>query len=330
MIDGEGDLAKRSGSAGLDGGLRDLQAGLESLFWRGETARMLSMTGYGRGEAIAGDLKYTVEVSSLNRKQIEVMVNLPRRLVNLEGRVREVVVGRIARGRVSVQVAMESTRGRGGALEVDEDLAVQYRDALVKLEAHFGDKLEMDAVDLLRAPGVFTVSEEEAELEETWPLLEEALGRGLDELVAMEVREGQHLKVDLQERVATIAREVSAVEARAPGVVAHHRESLMKRLEEAGLELALDDERILREVALFADRCDITEECTRLASHFKQFGLYFESGDPVGRSMDFLCQETNRELNTIGSKANDAEIAQHVVNARTELEKIREQVQNVQ
>ncbi|MEM7144378.1 MAG: YicC/YloC family endoribonuclease [Verrucomicrobiota bacterium] len=291
---------------------------------------MLSMTGYGRGEATAGDLKYTVETSSLNRKQIEVVVNLPRRLANLEGRVREVVVARIARGRVTVQVGMESTKGRGGALEVDEDLAVQYRDALAKLEAHFGKDLDMDAVDLLRAPGVFTVSEGEVELEETWPVLEEALGKALDELVAMEEREGEHLKSDLQERVGTLSKEVSAVEARAPGVVKHHREALMKRLEEAGLELALDDERIVREVALYADRCDITEECTRLASHFKQFGLYFESAEPVGRSMDFLCQETNRELNTIGSKANDAEIAQHVVNARTELEKIREQVQNVQ
>jgi uncharacterized protein (TIGR00255 family) len=291
---------------------------------------MRSMTGYGRGEAVAGDLKYTVEASSVNRKQIEVVVNLPRRLVSLEGQVREAVVGRIARGRVTVQVGMESTRGRGGALEVDEDLAVQYRDALANLEVHFGKKLDMDAVDLLRAPGVFSVSEATEEPEETWSLLEEALGKALDELVAMEAREGGHLKEDLQARVATLASEVAAVEKRSPEVVKYHRESLMKRLEEAGLDLALDDERIVREVALYADRCDITEECTRLASHFKQFALYFESAEPVGRSMDFLCQETNRELNTIGSKANNAQIAQHVVNGRTELEKIREQVQNVQ
>jgi uncharacterized protein (TIGR00255 family) len=304
--------------------------GLECFGGRDETARMRSMTGYGRGEAVSGDLKYTVEASSVNRKQIEVVVNQPRRLANLEGQVREVVVGRIARGRVSVQVGMESTRARGGALEVDEDLAVQYRDALASLEVHFGKALDMDAVDLLRAPGVFTVSEAQVVPKDTWPVLEEALGKALDELVAMEAREGEHLKEDLQARVATLAGEVEAVEKRAPEVVKQHRENLMKRLEDAGLELALDDERMVREVALFADRCDITEECTRLQSHFKQFALYFDSKEPVGRPMDFLCQETNRELNTIGSKANNAVIAQHVVNARTELEKIREQVQNVQ
>jgi uncharacterized protein (TIGR00255 family) len=146
----------------------------------------------------------------------------------------------------------------------------------------------------------------------------------------MQTQEGEHLRADLIARLNTIEEEARQIAKLSPKVPAAHRENLMKRLRESGLEVDLDDDRVLKEIGLFADRCDISEELTRIDSHLAQFRTYLENDEPVGRSLDFLCQEFNRELNTIGSKANDADIAQGIVRSKTELEKIREQVQNVQ
>ena len=146
----------------------------------------------------------------------------------------------------------------------------------------------------------------------------------------MQDAEGSHLKDDLEQRLKFVETELEVIASSSPQVVERYRKTLHQRLEEAGLEIDLNDDRLLREIGLFADRCDISEEITRARSHIKQFRTYMESGEAVGRSLDFLCQELNREINTIGSKANDAEIAQHVVETKTELEKIREQVQNIQ
>lgn len=288
------------------------------------------MTGFGRGEAAAGDMKFVVELSSVNRKQSEVVVNLPRKLNELDHQIRKAVAQRISRGRVNVQIALESTQVSHGVLEADQNLVAQYRDALEAVSETLGEKLRLTAADLIRAPGVFSVIETELEAQSAWPVLEEALEAGLVELIAMHEREGEHLRVDIEERLGGLASHVAAIEKLSPGIAEHHRANLHRRLEEAGTPIPLDDERLVREIGLFAERCDISEEITRLDSHFKQFAVYLESDEAVGRAMDFLSQEVFRELNTIGSKANSAEIAQHVVTGKTELEKIREQVQNVQ
>ncbi len=288
------------------------------------------MTGYGHGEAVAGDLKFVVELSSVNRKQSDVVVNLPRKLIELEGSLRKAVAGRISRGRVSVLVTVESTEGRHGALELDEPLAGQYRDAMETLSRVLGKELHLEPSDLLRAPGVFTIAEVPLEPESARPVLEEALGKALEVLIDMQQREGSHLAEDIGSRLGLVGKELASVRKLAPRVAETYRTNLHKRLEEAGIPVALDDERILKEIGLFADRCDITEELTRLESHLNQFGDYLDSDQSAGRPMDFLSQEIHRELNTIGSKANDAAITQHVVNSKTEMEKVREQVQNIQ
>ena len=168
------------------------------------------------------------------------------------------------------------------------------------------------------------------EPDDAWPAVADALESALSDLVAMRCAEGAHLRDDLLRRLGRLQANVADIEHRAPAVAERYRENLHKRLAAGGLDIDLDDERVLREIGLFAERCDISEEITRLESHFVQCTKYFDSEEPVGRSLDFLAQEMNRELNTIGSKANDAGIAQDVVEAKTELEKIREQVQNVE
>ncbi len=291
---------------------------------------MKSMTGYGRGEATHDGLVFRVELTSVNRKQSDIAINLPRDLNSLESKVRERVNGSVSRGRVNVSITCESATDGNAVLKVDAGLAAQYVEKFSALGGEMGQPLELEAADLIRAPGVVTLADSEISPDSAWTGVEEALDKALEDLVDARSREGTHLQQDLGERLAALSRETAAVRELAPTVVANYRTNLKKRLEESGLEVDLEDERIVREIGLFADRCDISEELTRLDSHFVQFPKYLESDDPVGRAMDFLSQEINRELNTIGSKANNAQIAQHIVNAKTELEKIREQVQNVE
>lgn len=291
---------------------------------------MRSMTGFGRGEATVDQWKINVELSGVNRKQIDVSVNLPSALVELEGDLRRTVTESISRGRVTVRVNLEHTGNRAAELAFDEELARQYIEAAKTLSALGEIETRLTAADLFRAPGLFRLEDSEVDASDLRDTLLEAVGDGLNRLSEMQTQEGEHLRADLIARLNAIEEEVRQIAELSPKVPAAHRENLMKRLRESGLEVDLDDDRVLKEIGLFADRCDISEELTRIDSHLAQFRTYLENDEPVGRSLDFLCQEFNRELNTIGSKANDADIAQGIVRSKTELEKIREQVQNVQ
>ena len=291
---------------------------------------MKSMTGFGRAEITSGGRKFRAEVASVNRKQTDIVVNIPRELAELEPQVRALVGRAVSRGRINVYLGCEQTGEQHGALKVDHDLAKQYRDALAELSDELGTELSLTGTDLLRAPGVLTVADSTIDADAVWPAIEKVTRKAMTELIKMRRAEGKHLQEDLATRLATLEAEVDAVKGLAPGVIESHRANLKRRLADGGLEIDLSDERILKEIGLFSDRSDISEETTRLASHFKQMAKYVKSREPVGRAMDFLAQEMNRELNTIGSKANNAAIAQHIVNAKTELEKMREQVQNVE
>jgi len=288
------------------------------------------MTGFGRAEIVLDGRKFRAEVASVNRKQTDIVVNLPRELAELEPQVRALVGRAVSRGRINVYLACELAGEQHGALRVDHDLAKQYRDALAELSGELGTELVLTGTDLLRAPGVLTVADSTMEVDSVWPAIEKVTRKAMTELIKMRRTEGKHLQSDLVARLETLEREVAAVRELAPSVIEIHRANLKRRLAEGGVEVDLADERILKEIGIFSDRSDISEETTRLASHFKQFSKYIKSKEPVGRAMDFLSQELNRELNTIGSKANSATIAQHIVNAKTELEKMREQVQNVE
>ncbi len=290
------------------------------------------MTGYGRGERAQDGFKITVETSSVNRKQSEISVNLPRDLEPLEAQMRDVINRTVSRGRLTVRVVLHTAENNvASQVRLNRSLAKAYAKELSKLarELKLADTVTLDL--LIRAPGVLQTDDDVAEAEDFWPSVEQALVKSLADLVKMREREGAHLAKDLRARMKLIAEAVGRIQKQAPEVQQRYRVNLLERIRSAGLELpGLDDERLLKEVVYFADRSDISEELTRLQSHFQQFDDCVKSREPVGRTLDFLSQEMNREINTIGSKANDALISREVVTVKAELEKFREQVQNVE
>ena len=288
------------------------------------------MTGFGRGSAATDAWHVTTEISAVNRKQAEIVVQAPRELNELEGRIRKTVLGVVSRGRIQVSINLERAEGTAAAIRVDAALAHAFHDAFIELGKTVGHPLLPTASDYLRQPGIISTGGGEIDPEQAWAAIEPALNEALTALAAMRESEGTHLKQDFLARLETLVSFVGKIAAEAPGRPIRQRELLAKRLRDAGLDLDPADERVARELALFADRCDISEELTRLDSHFAKFREYLDAAEPPGRALDFLCQELFREFNTIGSKANDASIAQTIVEAKTELEKIREQVQNVE
>ena len=293
---------------------------------------MKSMTGYGRGECAQDGFKLTVELSSVNRKQAEVSVTLPRELDMLETQIRDVVIRSVARGRVNVRVSLHAAEGRLSARKhINHALAKDYATELAKLAKSLKLDGGITLDQVLRAPGVFHTDEELAETEDLWPAVEKSLSQGLAALLKMREREGAHLARDLAARIAVLQAAVAKVQKQAPVTAENYRQNLLERIKSAGLEnIAPDDERLLKEIVLFADRSDISEELTRLQSHFQQFADCCKAKEPVGRTLDFLAQEMNREINTIGSKASDAVISREVVTLKAELEKFREQAMNVE
>ncbi|HLP78820.1 MAG TPA: YicC/YloC family endoribonuclease [Candidatus Paceibacterota bacterium] len=293
---------------------------------------MKSMTGYGRGECSQDGFKITVELSSVNRKQTEISVTLPREMEMLEAQIRDLINRHIARGRLTARVTLHASAGNLAArMHLNTELAKAYARELNKLAKQLKLSGGVTLDHLVRAPGVFQTDEQIAEEEDFWPAVEKALKKALDGLVRMREREGEHLRKDLIERVSVMRTAAGQVQKQAPKVAERYRDQLVERIKNAGLESpAPDDERLLKEVVYFADRSDITEELTRLQSHFQQFDDCLKTDEPVGRTLDFLAQEMNREINTIGSKANDSLISREVVTLKAELEKFREQAQNVE
>jgi uncharacterized protein (TIGR00255 family) len=291
---------------------------------------MHSMTGFGRGSATADEGTATVEIACVNRKQAEVVVQSAREFTELEPKIRKAVLNTISRGRIQVSIQFERPLGDAAPVRVDLRLVEALETAFESISAHTGRKVAPDAADFLRAPGLIRIEDGGVSAETAWGPIEKALEVAIEQVLVMRKNEGDDLARDLSTRLDLLEKTAAAIAALAPGRPERYREQLFKRLRDAGLELDLNDERVLRELSVFADRCDVSEEVTRLDSHFRKFREYMAGAEPAGRPLDFLCQEIHREFNTIGSKAADAGIAQHVVEAKTELEKIREQVQNVE
>jgi uncharacterized protein (TIGR00255 family) len=288
------------------------------------------MTGYGRGEATNGGAKFTVELSSVNRRQSEIVMALPRDLSELEVRIRQVINARISRGRTNVLVALHHTAAAQRSLALDVALARSYHDAMRALQNELGAPGEITIDTILQAPGVMRAPEEAIDADQAWPALQRALDAALGDLIKMREREGRHLAKDLIRRLKAIRRLLKEIRAQYPEVVKKFRAALAERVEKAGLSLEQNDDRLSREIFLFADRSDVSEELTRLESHLAQFAHHLRKEEPVGRALEFIVQELFRELNTLGAKANDAAISQRVVACKTEVEKIREQVQNLE
>lgn len=290
---------------------------------------MRSMTGYGRGDADYAGAKFSVELNSVNRKQSDIVMNLPRDLAGLEARIRQAINEKISRGRMNVLVVMHQGPN-GAALALDTALARSYQEAMLTLQKELSAPGEITIGTILQAPGVMRSPEQSIDADDAWPVVQRALGTALSELIKMREREGKHLAKDLIHRLKTLRKEIKEIRALYPEVVKKYRAVLRERLEKAGLDLPLDDERLLKEVTIFADRSDISEELTRLESHLAQFAHHLRKNEPVGRTLEFITQEIFRELNTLGAKSNDAGISQHVVACKSELEKIREQIQNLE
>jgi uncharacterized protein (TIGR00255 family) len=288
------------------------------------------MTGFGRGSAATDAWLATVEISAVNRKQAEIVIQAPRELNELDSRIRKAVLGFVSRGRIQVSIVLERPQGTAADFRIDSSLALAFSKAFRELEKTVGHAVQPTATDFLRQPGVLAMGTAEIDVDSAWLAIEPALTDALATLAAMRQREGFDLKADFLTRLTVLESFARKIADEAPGRPVRQRELLTKRLREAGLDLDPADERVVREIALFADRCDVSEELTRLDSHFAKFREYLDAAEPPGRALDFLCQELFREFNTIGSKANDASIAQAIVEAKTELEKIREQVQNVE
>ncbi len=294
---------------------------------------MNSMTGFGAATAPLGSSTIRVEIGGVNRKQTEIAISLPRAWGELEASVRDVVAGAVSRGRVNVTISMQAASGKessGSGIAINEARLASLQAKLPQLEAALGQPVTPSLDALLRLGILEEESDATIEPVDAWQTVEPALREALTAFTTLRAQEGANLCGDLLLRVSTLRDFRARLMERAGGVVARHREALVKRLAESGLDLPLEDERLIKEIALFADKCDVSEEMTRLASHLDQFERICAKDEPVGRTLDFLCQEIFRELNTTGSKANDAELAQLVVSAKTELEKIREQVQNVE
>jgi len=288
------------------------------------------MTGYGRGEFDHGGVKLSVELNSVNRKQSDIVVNLPRDLAELEPRIRQTINERISRGRMNVLVTLQESANGRRKLALDTGLARSYHEAMLTLQKELSAPGEITIGAILQAPGVMRSPEHSIDAAEGWPVLQQALAAALAELVKMREREGKHLAKDLIHRLKVLRKEIKEVRALYPDVVKKYRGALLERIEKAGLNLPIDDERLLKEVSFFADRSDISEELTRLESHVAQFAHHLRKNEPVGRTLEFITQEIFRELNTLGAKSNDAAISQHVVACKSELEKIREQIQNLE
>ena len=290
-----------------------------------------SMTGYGRGDASAKGLHVEVELNSVNRKQLEVRISLPRAWQSLESRIGELVQESISRGQVSGSIVVHiSDTLRAKSLKVNRALAAVYMTELRKTAKALKLKDDLSASLLLTLPEVVSYSGVDQDIEFVWPVMQKGVKAALAQLLAMRLKEGAELVHDLESRLKKLSEHLGVIRQEAPQVTERYREALRKRLAQAGVTLDGADPVTMKDLALFADRADITEEITRLESHFKQAHALFTSREPVGRTLDFLAQEMFREINTIGSKANEVRITRQVIEFKTELERIREQVQNIE
>jgi uncharacterized protein (TIGR00255 family) len=288
---------------------------------------MKSMTGFGRGECVSRGTRYSVEIGTVNRRNAELVFNLPRELASFENLLREILAPAVARGRATISVSVSSGEKERPLLDpalfrrLQRELAAVQRSLKIS-----GAPALSDLVRLYAATARETGSAQTTDA----AALEKAARSALRSLETMRAKEGAHLARELRRLLDRFAGEIAAIRKLAPTVTAKHREAMRERLAALDPAFAADDERLARELALFADRSDITEELARLESHLKQFRAGLASKDANGRSLDFLAQEMFRECNTVGSKANSAEVTARVIAAKTELERLREQVQNVE
>lgn len=289
-----------------------------------------SMTGYGKAEAVTDDGKISVEIRSVNHRYGEVSVKLPRQFLAFEGEIKKRMSERFKRGKIDLLLVFEPPTGGAFLPQVNFAMAKAYHDAFVALNHHLGIYEPVSVALILAQKDVLSSKEMTADMERISESLFNTLSSAMDSFENMRSMEGEALFTEIDGRITLISEIVESIAAKAPLAVAGNVERLKERVGRLLADLQLDEMRLAQEVALLADRMEITEELVRLRSHFSQFDSLLKIDEPVGRKLDFLLQEMNREVNTIGSKANDAAIAAMVIELKSEMEKVREQIQNIE
>lgn len=289
-----------------------------------------SMTGFGRGHKILNGRDITVEIRAVNHRYYEFSSRLPRSLGYVEEKLKSLLQGSINRGKVEISVLISNVEAADEKITINHEIVKEYIEALRSVKDEFGLTDDLSLSNVLRIPDAFTVVKTETDEEQLWEDIKSTAEEALEHFIAMRESEGERMKQDVMSRLDKIEEWVGIVETRSPQVVEDYRKRLYDKMCEVLSTTNIDENRILMEAGIFSEKTAVDEETVRLRSHIAQFRSMLESGEPVGRKLDFLVQEMNREANTIGSKANDVTIAQTVVDLKSEIEKIREQVQNVE
>ncbi len=288
-----------------------------------------SMTGFGRSQVQQNGYDISCELKTVNHRYFDIHTRMPRRYLFLEEKIKEELKKTLQRGRIEISINIEKTGDMARNIKVDKGLAIAYHDSLKDLAEHLNIASEFRVIDVFRLPDVFNLIDDQEDPDIIWTALQIALDEALQSLVEMRSKEGANLARDIAQRNAYILTEVEKLEQRSPLVAREYQERLHKRIAEMTNNMA-DEGRVIQEAAIFADKASITEEIVRLKSHIGHLRDLLDSGQSVGRKLDFLVQEMFREINTVASKANDIEMSQIVVDVKAELEKIREQIQNIE
>ena len=289
-----------------------------------------SMTGFGRCEVTEGNRKYTVEMKSVNHRYLDVNMKMPKALNFFESTIRNVLKEYMERGKVDLYITYEDFSEERFSLKYNEELAGEYLTHLNAMAEKFGLENDIRVSTLSRYPDVFTMEEIETDEKELWAGLEKAIRGAAEQFVTSRITEGEHLKADLCAKLDTMLTYVDFIEERSPVIMKDYRERLEAKVQELLGDRQIDDGRIAPEVTSFADKICVDEETVRLRSHIKGMKAALEAGGSIGRKLDFIAQEMNREANTILSKANDLEISDTGINLKTDIEKVREQIQNIE
>lgn len=289
-----------------------------------------SMTGFGRVQETVDGMNVTVELRSVNHRYFEFTAKVPRTYGFLEEKLKTFTNSLVSRGKVECYVAVEQLEESETTVSVNASLAKSYVDALRQLSETFDLSADISAAALSRYPDVLVLQKTAADEDRIWSAVRAVAEKAVNRFIEMRETEGAKLKADILSRADTILEHVSFVETRSPQTVKEYNEKLKQRMEELLGNTQIDEQRLLTEAAIFADKIAVDEETVRLRSHISQLRTFVEANEPIGRKLDFLVQEINREANTIGSKAQDVEIAKRVIAVKAEVEKIREQVQNIE
>ena len=289
-----------------------------------------SMTGFGRGEAADKDRKITVEMKSVNHRYLDVNIKMPKKLNFFEAAIRNELKSCIQRGKVDIFITYEDFSESNFSVKYNEDVAAAYLKYLGEMAERFGLDNDVRVSTLSRYPEVFELEEQDIDEEALWALLKEALNQAFDGMTDTRIKEGENLKKDLLEKLDGMLSDVAFIEERSPQLVAEYKEKLENKVRELLEDTQIDESRLMMEVTLFADKVCVDEELVRLRSHIETMKENLIEGGSIGRKLDFMAQEMNREANTTLSKCNDIAISAHAIELKTEIEKVREQIQNIE